>query len=340
MTTSNPRKLPRKWINKRLAELDAEKDYEEIVRLTALYRSNNFELALMFSAGTPGAGIASHVMDAVWRNGKSESNHSPEHRRDTSNDHLMTWFEHGPEHAATKISVDMVNQYHQKFAKKYFESFNHAEDYIYILCMNATLPHVMMTSIGLEGFTQKQRIATWIFWFKISEQFTLGTSGENVTTITEFPTSFEGMVETVKRYQARPREPHQVGHDFTSATIEFFARSWFPRPLHFFGRALVKSFIPEVVLQTHSIALPSAPLRAAARLFMKTAMFMSNHIIADPAETLPERRRISAAQANESVGGVDAAIHRQLAQKLQDNTGVSSLCPHMHFSQKNKSSAD
>lgn len=329
MSLNGQAKRSRKWINQRLVELDPEKDYAEIVRLSALYRANDFQLAWFFAVGTPAAGIAPHVLDAVWRGGKSTSKSAPERRRDDSNDHMLTWLEHGPEHAATKISVDMVNKYHSQFARRYRDSFDHVEDYIYILCLNATFVHLASTSLGFSGFTDKQKRATWIFWSKLSDHFTLGTSGERVTALGAFPASFDAMVEVVQSYQARPWPVHNIGHEYTLATTDFFARTWFPRPLRFFGRALISTFLPEGVRRAHAISLPPAPVRVAARAFMKLAMFMADHVLSDPPESLPDRRRRLAEDSGTPLGGVDAAVHQKLVQEMSGPLG--DLCPHRQF---------
>ena len=65
-----------------------------------------------YTVGTPAAGIAPAVIDAVYPGGAGKYASQPTKRRDDSNDHMMLWFEHGPDAAATKKSVQMVNKYH------------------------------------------------------------------------------------------------------------------------------------------------------------------------------------------------------------------------------------
>ncbi|MGN7158081.1 hypothetical protein ACTHRK_18545 [Dietzia cercidiphylli] len=62
-------KPTRKWIDRRIAELDPEVDYVEIVRLTTLYRANAMQMDWFYTVGTPAAGISPAVNDAVLRNG-------------------------------------------------------------------------------------------------------------------------------------------------------------------------------------------------------------------------------------------------------------------------------
>lgn len=324
----------RKWIKRRLAALDPTQDFEEIIKLSTLYRANDFQLAWFFSVGTPAAGISEHVLKSVWRNGKGAA---PDRRRDDSCDHLMTWFEHGPDHAATKTSIDMVNQYHKQFAKKYQESFENVEDYIYILCMNATFFHVAAVNLGLQGFDEKQKTACCLFWTRLSKHFTLGTTGESVTDIAGFPLTFDEMVAVVDRYQQRQWPVHQTGHDYTMATADFFASTWFPRPLQFFGRALVTACLADGVVRAHAIKVPSAPVRYIARSFMKMAIWFSEHMLPDPAETLPDKRRHAAMHTGCPVSPVDAAVHRRMA--ANGGPPLANLCPHMQAVQAARNSS-
>ncbi|MBF4478197.1 hypothetical protein SAMN02745947_05614 [Rhodococcus rhodochrous J3] len=101
----------RKWIGARLALLDPSIDNDEIVRLSTLYNLNDLQLHWFYAVGTPAAGIAPAVMDAVWRDGTGEYNRRPDRRVADSVDHMLLWFEHGADSAATKKSVQMVNKY-------------------------------------------------------------------------------------------------------------------------------------------------------------------------------------------------------------------------------------
>jgi hypothetical protein len=99
----------RKWIAERIEQLDEETDYVEIVRLSTLYGVNDLQLHWFYAVGTPAAGIAPAVIDAVWRNGTGKYTTQATKRKDDSCDHLMEWFEHGPDALVTKKSIGMTN---------------------------------------------------------------------------------------------------------------------------------------------------------------------------------------------------------------------------------------
>ena len=315
----------RKWIDHRMSELNPETDYAEIVRLSTLYRVNDLQLAWFYAVGTPAAGIAPAVIDSVWREGKGTYNTEPNRRRDDSVDHLMMWFEHGPSDAVTIASVDTVNKYHAHFARTYPEGFAQSDDYIYILCLNATLFHTAALQLRLPGFTAKQKRAAWIFWSQLADHFTLGTTGEKASDLSGFPTDFDAMVELVESYQERPWPVHAAGHESTISAIENFARTWFPRPLRPFGRALITTFLSPHVRRAHDIKPAPWPLAVAARAFMWSGIIFSTFIARDPHETLLDRRRATSAESQGS--GVDAAVHRK-AGRSGSHGSMTGMCPH------------
>ena len=312
----------RKWIDQRIEQLDPERDYVEIVRLSTLYRINEMQLHWFYTVGTAASGTSPSVLAAVYRSGRGTYVAEPDRRRDDSNDHMMLWFEHGPEAPATRKSVQMVNKYHAHFAKEYPDSFADADDYIYILCVNAILVHRCMRSLGLPGFTAKQQRAMYLFWSRLAELFT-GTDGRPVTESTAFPPGFEQMVAFVEEYEARPWPVNQSGRQSTPVVTEEFATRWFPRPLHFFGRALVTSFLTPTVLRSHDVSPPPAPLAWLARTVMKTMMQLSTHVLPDPRETITDRGRRLAALEKGRTSGVDTAVHRALG------ASQSGSCPHL-----------
>lgn len=320
----------RKWIDKRIEELDAEKDCVEIVRLSTLYRLNEMQLHWFYSVGTPAAGIAPDVIDAVYRHGTGTYLTQAPKRRDDSVDHMIVWLEHGAHAAATKRSVGMVNKYHAHFAREFPDGFANAGDYVYILCLNATLVETATRSLGLRGFTGKQKRAVHRLWAELAEEFTM-PDGRPVTRDESFPHSFDGMLEYVEQYQARPWPVHQPGHESTTAEIEHFATTWFPRPLHFFGRALVTAFLSPHVLRAHAIDPPPGAVAWLARQVMKTMMLVTNHVVADGRETYPDRRRRLAAQGRTARSGVDTAVHRSLEKMRHagDDPATRTACPHL-----------
>ncbi|MDQ1105641.1 oxygenase MpaB family protein [Nocardioides zeae] len=318
----------RKWIDRRIAQLDPSTDFAEIVRLSTLYRVNPLQLAWFYAVGTPAAGIAPAVTDAVWRHGEGTYNTQPNLRRDDSVDHLMMWFEHGPADAVTTASVGMVNKYHAHFARDFPQGFASPEDYVYILCLNATFFHSTARRLGMPGFSEAQQRATWEFWSRLAAHFTVATTGRPALDATAFPGDFDQMVQLVEDYQARPWPVHRPGHLSTTSAIENFARTWFPRPLRPFGRALVTTFLSPHVRRAHSIEPPAPPYALAARAFMWVGIVASTYVLPDPRDSILDRRRRASA-STASGSGVDVAAHRRAGRLDGQVSHHGGLCPHL-----------
>ncbi|NWJ72710.1 DUF2236 domain-containing protein [Pseudonocardia sp. ICBG1122] len=336
-STREPRKpllqrlARRRWIRARLAMLDPERDTTEIVRLSTLYGAGALQMHWFYAVSTPAAGIAPHVLDAVWREGAGDYNVRPTARKDDSVDHLLQWFEHGADAAATVKSIEIVNNYHARHARRYPTGFDRVEDYTYILCLNATAVDSSVRSLGLPGFDATQRRAAHLFWSRLATRFTL-PDGTSVTELERFPDSYDAMLDYVEQYQRRPWPVHEPGHLSTTAAIEHFADTWFPRPLRFFGRALVTSFMSPHVLRAHAIDAPPTALSVVARMSMRVMMLAAERLLPDPEESYPDRRRRLAAAGTAPASAVDVAVHRAITSHDLDSTvqGGPHGCPHLN----------
>lgn len=319
--------LPRKWISARLEQLDVETDYSEIVRLSSLYHLNDLQLDWFYTVGTPAAGINPAVNDAVVRNQSGKFVTQATKRRDDSVDHMITWLEHGPDAFATRRSVEMVNAYHKHYSNEYPMGFDDVEDYIYILCLNATLVNFAQKLVGEPGLDKKQQHAIHRVWSGVADSFTM-PDGRSVTEVVPFPASYDGMEQCVRSYQQRSWPVHEPSRISTTAGIERFARTYFPAPLHFLGRAIVTAFMPEELLRAHAIKRP-APFSAwLARKTMKTMMVVSR-LSPDPRENLQDQRRRLAADGKSARSIVDIAVHRRAGVTANTSHSPASLCPHM-----------
>lgn len=315
-----------RWIDQRIEELDPEADALEIVRLGNLYRVNDFVSHWGFAVGTPMAGINPVGADQVWRGGKSTSSSAPQRRVDDSNGHVMCWMEHGADHEATKLSIDMVNKYHAHFGKGSTSGLGDPEEYVYILCLNGSLLHILQRKLGFRGFSEKEQQAAHRVWSGIAKHFRLATDGTPVLDHAPFPDDFQGMLDKVDAWLNRPWPYSQPGHEYTTKGIEHFAQTQFPKLLLPFGRAVVTAFLPEQVLRVQGIKRPGRILRSLAVGFMKMAMFYSTRIAPDPKLNLLDRRRLAKGSSEGKPSEVDVTVHRKL-DRGNRGSGLS-MCPH------------
>lgn len=272
------RTKPRKWISDRIAQLDPEVDYVEIMRLSTA--ANDFQMSWFYAVNTPAAGITQDGIQSIYREGRGKYVTQAQKRVDDSVDYLLLWFEHGPDSPATVKSIETVNKLHEYYAKEYPKAFSAIDDYVYILCLNATAVNTSLKSLGLPGFTAKQERAVYLFWSKLSAHFTHVDSGRPVTEIAPFPEDYEGMEKVVAEYMARRIEPHPEGYASTTAALDHFTRQ-FPRALRGFGRALVTAFMAPEVRKAHSIASSPRWLETIARSCMKL-MITAASLAPDP----------------------------------------------------------
>ena len=71
-------------------------------------------------------------------------------------------------------------------------SFSHSEDYIFLFSAAATAEHTLKRSLGLPGWSEKQKIAAHRFWCGIAELFTV-ESGEVLTDVEPMPERLRGV---------------------------------------------------------------------------------------------------------------------------------------------------
>ena len=303
----------RKWIKKRLAELDPATDWAEIWSLSSLYNQNDFQLHWYYAVTFPFFLITEWGTDAVYRNGTGKLDKQSTKRVEDTVDHMMVWWEHGPYAPETKQSVEMINKLHAHWATRYPGNFTDNDDYLHTLCYEAAGMHRLQRSLGLPGFNEAQKVAAQRFWSAITPLFVV----EDGTPVTGFPDDFDGIEAFLDEYINRPWPTLEKGQLATESIINHFATRWFPKPLRPFGRALVTSFYCDQIMRVHQIQTPSAPLRWAARRLIKTMIWLTDNVFPDTKETFPDRRRRLVAEKGARPSTVDTAVNRIVAKQAR-----------------------
>jgi hypothetical protein len=282
------RTLPRKWIAKRIAELDAQKDYAEILKLSVVYRANDTFLDLIYSITFPNFVVPNHGALAVLREGRGKVYRHNERRMDDTARHILIWSEFGPDHEYTKRSVESLNSLHAFWATKYPESFSHNEDYLYTLCFEAVLFHRLSRRVGRKGLSEHEAIATWEFWRRMAKLFRNGSTG---APIEGFPDDFAACLEFVENYESKRRPPNQYAKQIDDLMIQAFSKRHLPRLLQPAGRTLILSLISEKTVINLGMRLPSAPIRAVCRFGFRVFLAVGEHLLPDPVVPFPELKR-------------------------------------------------
>lgn len=282
------RTKPRKWIANRKAELDPYEDYEELMKLSIVYRSNDTFMDLIYSITFPNFVVPNTSALAILRDGKGKVARNPGRRMDDTSRHILIWAEYGPDHPYTKKSVDSLNKVHSFYAKKFPGAFGDNEDYLYTLCYEATLFHRLLVRVGHKGFDENDKIASHIFYSKLAKLF---INAETKNPIEGFPDDFESCVDMVEKYEWKKRPPNKYSNQVDEHLIQAFGKRHFPKPLQWIGRALVLSLLPEGTVVGLGIKPATKFTKAICRFGFRIFIWMGEIVITDPDITHPELLR-------------------------------------------------
>ncbi|MER5433473.1 DUF2236 domain-containing protein [Streptomyces sp. NPDC002588] len=217
-----------KWVDRELARMDPETDWERMISLYVGHRVPEFALAMMIYPGTmrmmqPGMGSATLAHTA-----KLETR--PHRRFQDGNDFLMAWMVDGLSSEAGRRAAARLNRIHLAVARRTPHlpgNFDDLDDFVYPLVLLATFGDRLQTSLGLPGVSEPMK-AAWHRWaqtlFRLLERESGPLADE------AFPVDWTAMIEFALKFESRPYEQTDSGHRVATAMMDFFARRWFPPP--------------------------------------------------------------------------------------------------------------
>lgn len=277
-----------KWVDRELARLDPETDWERMISLYVGHRVPEFALAMMVYPGTmrmmqPGIGSATLAHTA-----KLETR--PHRRFQDGNDFLTAWMVDGLSSASGRGAAHRLNRMHLGIARRTPHlpgNFDDVDDFVYPLVLLATFADRLQTSLGLPGTSEHMKTA-WHRWaqalFRLLERESGPLADE------AFPEDWNAMTEFALKFDSRPYEPTESGHRVATAMMDFFAERWFPAPFRAFGRDLTRYLAGERVCELHRIGWLSPRRERVVRAFLKSA-FRAQRLLPDYRTPLPERLR-------------------------------------------------
>lgn len=281
-------KKPSKWINAKIDSLDPEVDWVEINRLMTTYESSEFILDLLYAYTFPHFMVPTHGAEPVWREGDRPKVVVRGYQRsEDTNHHNMVWAHYGPDHPETRKSVDVINKIHAHYAKDYQNGFVHHDDYVHVWCFSAALMHRLQIQVGLPGYSEKQKIATYRFWKEMAPLFVV--PGDD-RPIEGYPGDFNGVIEWLAEYEGREWPANDTGAATSQAVLEQFLYRRVIRPLRPAVRSLVHSLWPKSLLKAYSITPPNRMLSAVLRRGAGVALAVYGTLSSDPLENYVERR--------------------------------------------------
>ena len=275
-----------KWIAAEIERLDPEVDFERIWALSATYWVDEFMMSFLYSVSFPNFMMPANGGRTVNRGGTGPLITTPDTRHVDTVHHFWTWFEHGPSSPHTQESVAAVNALHHGISRRYPGDFGYNDDFVYTLCFLGAGYHRIREQVGLPGFTAKQKVAAHHHWRGMAGLF--WTENGDVT---GWPADFDAMLAFLAEWESRHTEWTEDGAACTRAVIDQFAARWFPRRLHFVGRAMLCSFYDEPIRRVHRVEAPPRPVVALMRTGMRCYVTAKEKVLPDPRMSTPDRHR-------------------------------------------------
>ncbi len=276
-----------KWISKRVSQLDAEKDYDEIWKLLTAYRPNDFIMNFVYAVTFPHFYVEEYGAIALVDNGIGKVLTKPDKRADDTSWKMQTWWHYGSTHPETIRNIDQINKLHGIYEKKYPGSFGHDDVMIYTICYEAAGMHRLSQRVGLRGFDEKAKLVAAKFWGNVMPHFKNLVTGNSIP---NFPTTFDGIMQTMDEYERRAETlpVHEAGVIATDAVLRQFCDRYFPRWMHPLIRKWIISLYPDHLLRLNKLEKPFG--RWFYRRFTAAFLWFGEHIAPDPETTFIERR--------------------------------------------------
>lgn len=284
----------RKWIAEEIEQLDADKDYARIWALSLIYYGDDLLANLIYALGMP-CFVQNHhgsvlIMDRT-RKGRDR-------KHDRANDtlaHFWRWFEYGPEHIEAQRSIKSVNRIHTALGKQLPEAFAN-DDFIYTTSYLAVILDKLRRKIGLNGFTDKQKRAAFLFWRNVAFQM---RGPEGHVSDFPFPQSWDEMNLFVRNHEARDWPTTQSGIDLSEYVIQQFNEARFPSFLHGVGRQIVLTFQEPHIRKLHDMGDPNPLVAKLIRFAFKLKVWSDENLFRDPIESTPVRARLAGDTADQ-----------------------------------------
>ena len=275
-----------KWIAAEIERLDPQTDYERIWKLSTCYYVGDFQMNYLYSTGFPHFILPPWGGETIARKGTGKLIVAQDKREQDTAEAFWKWFEHGPSSLQTKESVEKVNRIHMAIEKKMPGNFAHNEDFVYTMCWIGADLHRLRERIGLQGYTENQKIAVHKYWLELSKLMR-SANGE----ITDFPDDFDGMLQYMKTYENTEWEFSPEGRMTVEAIIEQFGNRWFPRGFRWIARRMLYAMWDEPVHRVHRVPYVPALERKFFEFGLKAVFLLQERVLPDPKLSTPEKKR-------------------------------------------------
>lgn len=278
---------PSHWIAARIEQLNPYTQYEEIYRLSTAYNLSDFMNNMIYGITFPNFVVTEWGARAVWREDGGKVLHGSTSRVEATETNNMKWWYYGPSDQRCLDSVDHINQLHERLEKNTPNCFTHNEDFVYTLAFSSILSHRLMERLGLPGWTEKQKIASHLFWQELSKHF---KSAGHVD-LHGYPKSWDESIKYCEDFENSPKPGSEQGHLIAEAIYEQFAFRYFPYGLRWLGRSIQVALSQPTTLATHKIKPVNPVLKVVIVYLVGSFMwFMSLFPDPEPGDVLIEKQ--------------------------------------------------
>lgn len=288
-------KKGRKWIAAEIDRLDPEVDYARIWALSTIYYGDDVLVNILYATGMPCFTQSPYGSELLVARTQKAKNNKHERAWDTLS-HFWRWFEYGPEHVEAQRSIEMVNRIHGAMWKIVEEAFSN-DDFIYTTAFLATFLHRFRLVLGLEGWTESQKIAAHHFWRGVMLKMR-GPHGY----VHDYPESFEELEAFVAEFESRPWKQTDTGRELGQYVIQQFNEAQLPKALWPLGRQIILTVQAPHIRKLHRMGDPNPVAAFLIQRALATKIWMSEHVLPDP--------KLNAAEAARAEGDI-ADQHRE-----------------------------
>lgn len=316
---------PYKWLRREIESSDPYEDYAKIWRLSIEYTGGaDFMQNLLYAYTFANFVATEWASDMMWRNGSGKVLTQATDRVNETQHHFSTWWYHGPHHPETRKSIDTINKRHKGHARSYPGHFLDTSDYTYVISFTAISVDRLRKKLRLSGFTEKQKIAAYLFWKEMSRLFLVEVPGQDWKPLSEFsgfPEDWNGMYRFCEDFENNRMVATDKGHMIAEALFDQFAFRYFPSLLRPLGRALPISLSFPQTLKAHRIKELNPVLACMILFVIGTLIWIMEIFLPDPKisfhESLWMRSADQSKKVKEQTRKVDAAFPACFARNHQ-----------------------
>ncbi|KAG4410690.1 hypothetical protein IFR04_016173 [Cadophora malorum] len=288
VATAHPLKLKGyKWIKPYVESLDPDIDFEEMIRTTAQYTTNEFVMDISYVANFIGVIMEPKGSEALNSTGKV-FNHMQE-RFEDSVIHFIPWFIDGPTSDNVKKHIELLNKTHMLVARRVPGNFDHDVDFIMPCVQMGVYGHDFQRTIGLPGFSPNMQRAYYHWTYALFRNFRK-ESGP----LKGYPKDWDGMVAFSEWWFKRDFVSTQRGHDVSVALVQQFCDRFFPKPLHFLGYEIILTFLTDSAIEVHRLGPRKLWLESLIKAGFRIMLTVQSLLPDSKVPTMPTKESLAA----------------------------------------------